>query len=48
LLGLAEAEAPRAGFGSVYLYTHEKMTENLALYTHVGYTEHDRPQAASR
>jgi ribosomal protein S18 acetylase RimI-like enzyme len=33
LLEFAEAEAERAGFDSVYLYTHEKMTENLALYT---------------
>ena len=31
----------RARF-SVYLYTHEKMTENLALYSKIGYTEYDR------
>ena len=42
LLELAEAEARRAGFGSVYLYTHEKMTENLALYSRIGYVEYDR------
>ena len=42
LLDLAEAEARRAGFGSVYLYTHEKMTENLALYSAIGYAEYDR------
>lgn len=42
LLDLAEAEARRAGFGSVYLYTHEKMTENLALYSKLGYIEYDR------
>jgi ribosomal protein S18 acetylase RimI-like enzyme len=42
LLDLAEAEARRAGFGSVYLYTHEKMTENLALYSKIGYAEYDR------
>jgi len=42
LLDLAEAEARRAGFGSVYLYTHEKMTENLALYSKIGYIEYDR------
>jgi GNAT superfamily N-acetyltransferase len=41
-LEFAEAEAERAGFDSVYLYTHEKMTENLALYTRVGYVEYDR------
>jgi len=42
LLGLAEAEARRAGFGSIYLYTHEKMTENLVLYSKIGYAEYDR------
>ena len=42
LLELAEAEARRAGFGSVYLYTNEKMTENLALYSKIGYVEYDR------
>jgi ribosomal protein S18 acetylase RimI-like enzyme len=42
LLQLAEAEARRAGFDSVYLYTHEKMTENLALYSRIGYVEYDR------
>lgn len=42
LLELAEAEARRAGFDSVYLYTHEQMTENLALYSRIGYVEYDR------
>jgi N-acetylglutamate synthase-like GNAT family acetyltransferase len=32
LLELAEEEARRAGFDSLYLFTHEQMTENLALY----------------
>lgn len=41
-LELAEAEARRAGFDSIYLYTHEKMTENLALYSRIGYVEYDR------
>lgn len=39
LLELAEAEARRAGFDSIYLYTHEKMTENQALYAKIGYVE---------
>jgi ribosomal protein S18 acetylase RimI-like enzyme len=43
LLEFAEAEARRAGFDSIYLYTHEKMTENLALYAKIGYVEYDRP-----
>jgi ribosomal protein S18 acetylase RimI-like enzyme len=42
LLKFAEAEARRAGFDSIYLYTHEKMTENIALYSRIGYVEYDR------
>lgn len=42
LLEFAESEARRAGFDSVYLYTHEKMTENIALYSRIGYAEYDR------
>ncbi len=42
LLEFAEAEARRAGFDSIYLYTHEKMTDNLALYSRIGYVEYDR------
>jgi dihydrofolate reductase/GNAT superfamily N-acetyltransferase len=42
LLEFAETEARRAGFDSIYLYTHEKMTENLALYSRIGYVEYDR------
>jgi N-acetylglutamate synthase-like GNAT family acetyltransferase len=42
LLQLAEAEARRAGFDAVHLYTHEQMTENLALYSRIGYVEYDR------
>jgi len=42
LLEHAEAEARRAGFDSIYLYTHELMTENVALYTRIGYVEYER------
>ena len=42
LLEHAEAEARRAGFDSIYLYTHEKMTENQALYSRIGYVEYER------
>jgi ribosomal protein S18 acetylase RimI-like enzyme len=42
LLEFAEAEARRAGFDSIYLYTHEMMTENLAIYKRLGYVEYDR------
>ena len=42
LLELADAEARQAGFASIYLFTHEKMTENRALYSRIGYVEYDR------
>jgi GNAT superfamily N-acetyltransferase len=42
LLELAEAEARRAGFDSIYLYTHERLIENLTLYSRIGYVEYDR------
>ncbi len=42
LLEFAETEARRARFDSIYLYTHERMTENLALYARIGYVEYDR------
>jgi ribosomal protein S18 acetylase RimI-like enzyme len=42
LLDLAEAQARRAGFDVVHLFTHEQMTENLAIYTKRGYREDER------
>jgi ribosomal protein S18 acetylase RimI-like enzyme len=42
LLQRAEAEARRAGFNSIHLYTHEQMTENLTLYSRIGYAEYAR------
>ena len=42
LLEFAETEARRTGFDSIHLYTHEKMTENLAIYSTLGYIEYDR------
>jgi N-acetylglutamate synthase-like GNAT family acetyltransferase len=42
LLEHAEAEARRAGFDSIYLYTHELMTENQELYARIGYAEYER------
>lgn len=41
LLELAEAEARRQGYESIYLATHELMTENRALYARAGYVEYD-------
>jgi ribosomal protein S18 acetylase RimI-like enzyme len=42
LLEHAETVARRAGSGSIHLYTHELMRENLALYERIGYVEYDR------
>jgi ribosomal protein S18 acetylase RimI-like enzyme len=42
LLEFAEAEARRTDFDSIHLYTHEKMTQNLAIYSKFGYIEYDR------
>lgn len=42
LLELAEREARRQGFTSIFLYTNEQMTENCELYSHIGYIEFER------
>jgi ribosomal protein S18 acetylase RimI-like enzyme len=42
LLEHAESAARDAGFDSIYLYTHERMVENVALYSRIGYVEYDR------
>ncbi len=42
MLEFAEAEAQRQGYRSIYLFTHEKMTENQSLYAKIGYVEYDR------
>lgn len=42
LLSLAEREAKQQGYDSIYLYTHERMAENIALYKRLGYTEFAR------
>jgi ribosomal protein S18 acetylase RimI-like enzyme len=42
LLAFAEGAARSGGFDTLRLYTHEKMTENLALYTDLGYREDER------
>lgn len=42
LLEMAEQTAAAQGFGSIYLYTNEQMTENFALYAKIGYAEYDR------
>jgi ribosomal protein S18 acetylase RimI-like enzyme len=42
LLEHADGAARHAGFDSIYLYTHELMTENQALYARSRYVEYDR------
>ena len=42
LLEHAEDEARRRGHDAIALYTHETMTENQAIYVHVGYVEFER------
>lgn len=42
LMEHAEAEARRLGYGHLDLYTHQRMTENIALYVRHGYEEIER------
>jgi GNAT superfamily N-acetyltransferase len=42
LIAFAEAEARRLGYAELRLYTHEKMTENIALYTRLAFVETGR------
>jgi ribosomal protein S18 acetylase RimI-like enzyme len=42
LIALAEAESRRQGFTQLDLYTHECMTENIAMYKKLGYFETER------
>jgi predicted N-acetyltransferase YhbS len=47
LLEFAEETARAAGIDTVTLYTHEKMSENLALYARLGYEEAERRNEGS-
>jgi hypothetical protein len=38
----AEQEAVRRGYGEITLYTHEKMSENPAMYPALGWVETER------
>ncbi len=42
LIAFAEAEARRRGHRQIRLYTHVLMTENIALYTRLGFAETGR------
>jgi ribosomal protein S18 acetylase RimI-like enzyme len=42
LIAFAESEALRLGYTELRLYTHQRMTENIALYTRLGFRETGR------
>ena len=44
LIEFAEAEARRRGYTELRLYTHETMTENIALYRRTGWQETGRAE----
>lgn len=44
MLKFAEAAAVDAGYRSIRLYTNEAMTENIELYTRIGYSETHRAE----
>lgn len=46
LIDFAEAEARRQGFAELRLYTHQRMSENIALYRRLGFVETGRRQEA--
>ncbi|MBV9587341.1 MAG: GNAT family N-acetyltransferase [Alphaproteobacteria bacterium] len=46
LIAFAEDEARRLGYRELRLYTHEKMTENIALYQRIGFVETGRGRQA--
>jgi GNAT superfamily N-acetyltransferase len=46
LLDFADAEARRAGYAELRLYTHVMMHENITLYTRLGWQETGRGEQA--
>ena len=46
LMAFAESEARRLGHAELRLYTHVAMTENIALYTRLGFVETGRGHQA--
>jgi ribosomal protein S18 acetylase RimI-like enzyme len=46
LMAFAERDAIRRGYTELRLYTHEKMTENLAIYPALGWHETGRGEQA--
>jgi GNAT superfamily N-acetyltransferase len=46
LMDFAQEQARQKGLTRLWLYTNEVMTENLSLYTHLGYREFSRRREA--
>jgi len=46
LMEFAEREARRRGYDELRLYTHAKMTENIAMYPRLGWQETGRGEQA--
>jgi ribosomal protein S18 acetylase RimI-like enzyme len=44
MLEFAERAAQDAGLRSIRLYTNEAMTENISLYSRIGYSETHRTE----
>ena len=44
LMRCAEFEAKKGGYSELRLATHILLTENVALYQHLGWTEYDRDE----
>ncbi len=42
LMQWAEGEVRQRGIDRIYLYTHEKMSKNITIYTKMGYVETER------
>jgi GNAT superfamily N-acetyltransferase len=48
MIAFAEEEARRRGHPRLWLYTNEKMTENIAIYTRLGFRETHRDERKGR
>ncbi len=48
MIAFAEDEARRRGHSRIWLYTNEKMVENIALYTRLGFRETHREDRKGR
>lgn len=48
MLEIAERMAVERGYGRIRLYTNEAMTENIALYSRIGYSETHRAAEKGR